>query len=203
MPEQNLRADAARNYRRIVEAAHVVFGRGGVDVPMDEIAAEAGVGIATVYRRFPSREELVRAVLDQRITQALTPAMERAREEPDPRKALRLVLDTALALAARERITIAVASNIGMMTMDLAHKVWEPVSTFIKRGQAAGVIRADLVPEDTPRLMLMLVGTLPSFEPGSDGWRRYLELMLDGLAPRDTDTDLPPALPVRDHNLAL
>ncbi|MGP4014439.1 TetR/AcrR family transcriptional regulator [Saccharopolyspora sp. 5N708] len=202
MPEtsrQHLRADAARNLRRIVEAAHVVFSRGDPNVSMEEIAAEAGVGIATLYRRFPSKEDLVRAVLDQRFTDLITPALKCAEQEPDLRKAVLLALEAGVSCAAQEQIALSVASNVGALTMDLAWRFFEPVSKLIRRGQEAGVFRADLVPEDTPRLVLMLVGTLPSFEPGSDGWRRYLELLVDGLAPGGTTSRLPSAAPVRDH----
>jgi AcrR family transcriptional regulator len=195
----DLRADAARNYLRIVEAAHSAFSRGGLDVPMEEIAAEAGVGVATVYRRFPTKGQLVKAMLNQRFTEAIAPALERALREADPRKALRLVPETGLGLASQEQITFAVAAYAGVMTMDLARRFFEPVSMLVRRGQEAGVFRADLVPEDTPRLMLMLVGTPPSIEPRSDGWRRYLELLLDGLAPAAA-ADLPAPLPVRDHH---
>jgi AcrR family transcriptional regulator len=198
MSHQHLRADAARNIRRIVEAAHVVFSRGGLNVPMDEIAAEAGVGIATLYRRFPSKVELVKAVLDQRFLDVIGPAMKRAEQETDLRKAVFLALEAAVSCASQEQITLAVASNVGAMTMDLAWRFFKPVTELIRRGQETGVFRADLVPEDTPRLVLMLVGTLPSFELGSDGWRRYLDLLLDGLAP-GTTSELSPPSPVRDH----
>jgi AcrR family transcriptional regulator len=196
---QRPRADAARNTRRIVDAAHVVFSRGGLNVPMDEIAAEAGVGIATLYRRFPSKEELVKAVLDQRFVDVIAPAIARAEQETDLREAVILALEAGVSCASQEQITLAVAANVGAMTMDLAWRFFEPVSALIRRGQEAGVFRADLVPEDTPRIVLMLVGTLPSFEPGSDGWRRYLDLVMDALTSTGTTTVLPPPMPVRDH----
>jgi AcrR family transcriptional regulator len=199
--EQPLRADAARNVRRIIEAAHVVFSRGGLTVPMDEIAAEAGVGIATLYRRFPNKEALVKAVLNQRFADLVVPAIERAQQETDPRKAVFLALEAAMSCASQEQHTIAAASNVGAMTMDLARRFFEPVNELIRRGQEMRVFRADLVPEDIPRIVLMVVGTLPSFEVGSHGWQRYVELLLDALAPASATTALPPAMPVRDHSL--
>lgn len=169
-------------------------------MPMDEIAAEAGVGIATLYRRFPNKESLVKAVLDQRFTDLIVPALERARRETDTRKAVLLALEAAVSCASQEQHTIAAASNIGAMTMDLAWRFFEPVGDLIRRGQEQGVFRDDLVAQDVPRIVLMLVGTLPSFEAGSDGWRRYVELVMDALAPTGTTAELPPPMPVRDHS---
>ncbi|PIB03821.1 MULTISPECIES: TetR/AcrR family transcriptional regulator [Streptomyces] len=100
--QPKLRADAARNVRRIVDAAHAVFRRGGLNVPMEEIAAEAGLGIATLYRRFPSKEELVKAVLDQEFNDVIAPALERAQREKDPRKAVGLVMEAGLSFASQE-----------------------------------------------------------------------------------------------------
>jgi hypothetical protein len=83
------------------------------------------------------------------------------------------------------------------MTMELAQQFGEPVGDVLARGQRAGVFRADLVWEDLPRLVLMLFATLPTFDGGSDGWRRYLDLMLDALTARTTA--LAPSSPVREH----
>jgi len=69
--------------------------------------------------------------------------------------------------------------------------------TFLRRGQKASVFRDDLVTEDVPRIVLMLVGTLISFEQGSVGWRRYLDLLLDMLTA--SQTALSPPTAVRDH----
>ena len=83
------------------------------------------------------------------------------------------------------------------MTMDLAYRFIEPVADIVRRGQRDGVFRTDLVTEDIPRIVLMLVGTLPSLHPGSDGWQGYLDLILDLLCA--SRTELSAASPVRDH----
>jgi AcrR family transcriptional regulator len=200
---RNLRADAARNFQRIVEAADRVFSRRGSNGSFEEIAAEARLGMATVYRRFPTREALVKAVLDQHFSEVMLPELERAQHEPDPRKALMQALEAGVQFASREQTMLATAANIGLMTMDLAYKFFEPVSELIRRGQESGAFRADLVPEDTPRLILMIAGTLPSFDPGSEGWRRYLDIVVDGLAPAEHNTALAPPSPVREHHATL
>jgi AcrR family transcriptional regulator len=194
-----LRADAARNVRRIVDAAYGLFSGARYVPSMEDVAAAAGVGVATVYRRFPTREDLLRAVLDRRWEETITPALRRAAEEPDARQAIRLALDSAARFVAGDRVMLSVASDVGLMTMDLAQRFCDPVGELLERGQRDGVFRPDLVPEDVPRFVSMLFGTLPSFEPNSesDGWQRYLDLMLDMLT--GETTPLPPARPVHDH----
>jgi AcrR family transcriptional regulator len=200
---RNLRADAARNFQRIVDAADRVFSRRGSDGSFEEIAVEARLGMATVYRRFPTRQALVKAVLDQHFSEVMLPELERAQREPDPRKALLQALEAGVRFASREQTMLTAAANIGLMTMDLAYKFFEPVSELIRRGQDTGAFRTDLVPEDTPRLILMIAGTLPSFDPGSEGWRRYLDIVVDGLAPAEHNTKLAPPSPVREHHATL
>ena len=90
--QPNLRADAVRNIERIVASAQRVFARVGVDAVMEDVAAEAGVGVATVYRRFPTKESLLRVVLDRRFDEVVEAALRRAEQESDPREAMRIAL---------------------------------------------------------------------------------------------------------------
>jgi AcrR family transcriptional regulator len=192
-----LRADAARNVERIVDAAHVVFSASGRAASMDDVAAAAGVGIATVYRRFPTKQDLLRTVLDRRWDEVIDPALRHAEQEAEPREALRLALEGAVLFMTSDPVMVAAASDLGLMTIDLARRFCDPVAEILRRGQRDGTFRADLVQDDIPRLVLMLFGTLPSFAPGSDGWRRYLDLMLDSVAAETTE--LAPPAPVHDH----
>jgi len=194
---RNLRADAVRNIERIVAGAQRVFARSGADAAMDDVAAEAGVGVATVYRRFPTKESLLRVVLYRRFDEVVEAALRRAQQEPDPREAMRIALSGAVSFLADDAQTVAAGSSSGLMTMDLAYRFIEPVADIVHRGQRDGVFRTDLVTEDIPRIVLMLVGTLPSLHPGSDGWQRYLDLILDLLCA--SRTALSAASPVRDH----
>jgi AcrR family transcriptional regulator len=164
---------------------------------MEDVAAEAGVGIATVYRRFPKKSDLLRVVLERRWNEAVTPALTGAAREPDARTAMRTALEGAVRFVAHDPQLLAVAAEAGLMTMEYAERFCAPVGEVLRRGQSDGVFRADLVEDDIPRLVLMLYGTLRSFEPAADGWRRYVELILDGLC--TDDAPLPPPSPVRDH----
>ena len=115
---------------------------------------------------------------------------------------MRLALESAVRFVARDRAMLSAASDVGLMTMDLATRFCEPVAVVLERGQRDGVFRADLVPEDIPRLVSMLFGTLPSIDldGDGDGWRRYLDLMLDMLG--STETELAAPTPVHETSPA-
>jgi AcrR family transcriptional regulator len=195
--ERPLRTDAVRNISRVIASAQRVFARSGPEAAMEDIAADAGVGVATVYRRFPTKEALLRVVLDRRFDEVVGAALERAQHEVDARDAMRAALRGAVSFIAGDPSTMAAAMNSGLMTMDLAYRFFEPVAAIVRRGQDDGVFRGDLVAEDVPRIVLMLVGTLPSFEAGSDGWCRYLDLIIDMLTA--DRSQLSPVSPVREH----
>jgi AcrR family transcriptional regulator len=195
--ERPLRTDAVRNASRIIASAQRVFANAGPQSAMEEIAADAGVGVATVYRRFPTKEALLRVVLNHRYDDVVGAALARAQHEVDARDAMRVALQGAVSFIADDPNTMAAAMSSGLMTMDLAYRFFEPVAAIVRRGQDDGVFRDDLVAEDVPRIVLMLVGTLPSFEAESDGWCRYLDLIIDMLTA--DRSRLSPATPVRDH----
>jgi AcrR family transcriptional regulator len=155
------------------------------------------VGVATVYRRFPSKADLLRPVLQRRWDELIPPALARAQSEVDPREAMRIALEGAVRFVVNDRAMLAAAADAGLMTMELAQQFGEPVGDMLRRGQRAGVFRADLVTEDLQRVVLMLFATLPTFDGGSDGWRRYLDLMLDALTSQTTA--LAPPSPVHEH----
>ncbi|TLS48066.1 helix-turn-helix transcriptional regulator [Streptomyces montanus] len=114
---RRLRADAARNSERILRAAREVFAECGPGAMLEDIARRrAGVGIATLYRRFSNKEALVRAAVELSITEQLSPAIERALGDDDPRQGLATLLHAALAMMARGRDTLAAADNSGDLT---------------------------------------------------------------------------------------
>ena len=189
-----LRADAARNAERILRAAREVYAECGPDAPLEEIARRAGVGIRTLFRRFPSKAELVRALIDQSIAEHITPAIERALADDNPLLGLATAMEAALSMAAREHSTLAAAMHAGSLTAEVSAPFYDSLAELTRRAQQAGLIRADLVPDDLPRIMAMLVGVLWTMDPNSDGWRRYLALVFDALTGTGS---LPPAVPPR------
>src|SRR5690349_16311301 len=100
--ERPLRRDAERNRQRILTAAADAFAEGGLAVTMDEIARRAGVGVGTVYRRFPDKELLVEALFEQRVDELVVLA-QAARDDPDPFAGLVRFFETFLALQAADR----------------------------------------------------------------------------------------------------
>jgi AcrR family transcriptional regulator len=180
-----LRADAARNAERILRAAREIYGELGPDAPVEAIARRAGVGERTLYRRFPTKGDLISAALDQSIAEDLTPAIEKARRAEDPLRGLGQLIDAAIALGAREHNLLTAARRAGSLTPEISTSLYDALNELLRRGQKAGAVRADLVADDLPRLIAMLHSVLFTMDPGSDGWRRYIALILDAMTTKD------------------
>jgi AcrR family transcriptional regulator len=194
--DRPLRADAARNAERILRAARDVYGELGAEAPIEAVARRAGVGERTLYRRFPTKAELVRAALDQCIAEDLTPTIEAVRGATDPLEGLGQLIDAAISLGARERNLLTAASRAGSLTPDVSTALYGALNDLVRRGQQAGVVRADLVPADLPRMIAMLYSVLWTMDSDDDGWRRYVVLMLDAISV-DHRRSLPPAAALR------
>lgn len=193
-----LRADAARNAERILRTARAVFADLGPDAPLEEIARRADVRIRTLFNHFPNKADLVRAALDQAIAEDLAPAAERALADDDPLHGLLALVEGAMSLAARELNTLAAARNAGTLTAEVSTPFFESLTTLAQRAQDAGLLRADLVPDDLMRIMAMLTSTLWTMEPGTNGWRRYLALIFEGLTPAAAKPLPTPVAPLKD-----
>ena len=182
-----LRADAARNRARILEAARAAFAEGGLDVGVEEIARRAGVGKGTLYRRFPTKESLVLAIFDDRLAD-LERFAAAAAEEPDAWEALAGFLADAARLQADNQgfFEVVAAQGGGVLTPELRGRFLAVLAAPLRRAQEAHCVREDLVPADVTLLVRMLGATtrpLPDGQPMEDRWRRYLGLLLDGLRP--------------------
>jgi AcrR family transcriptional regulator len=150
----------------------------GPDAPLEEIARRAGVGVATVFRRFPTKDDLVQACLERAIEQELEPALADAARDPDPWHAAAATLDAALTMVANHRTTVAAARNPEAVTQRVRQPLVDLIWPVLERAQEAGAIRRDLEPRDLPVLISMLSSTMRS---GGGEWRRYFELLLDAL----------------------
>jgi AcrR family transcriptional regulator len=196
LTDRPLRADAARNAERIMRAAREVYGELGPEAPVEAIARHAGVGERTLYRRFPTKGELIRAALDQSIAEDLIPAIEEARAANDPLRGLEQLIEAAISLGAREHNLLTAARRAGSLTPDVSASLYDALNELVQRGQQAELVRADLVADDLPRLIAMLHSVLFTMDTGSDGWRRYVALILDAIGVDDRRS-LPPAPAVR------
>jgi len=115
--DRPLRADAARNAERILRAAREIYGELGPDAQVEAIARHAGVGERTLYRRFPTKGDLIRAALDQSIAEDLTPAIDKARAAADPLRGLAQLIEAAISLGAREHNLLTAAYRSGSPTV--------------------------------------------------------------------------------------
>jgi len=194
--DRRLRADAARNVDRILRAAREVYGELGPDAPVEAVARRAGVGERTLYRRFPTKADLVRAALDQSVADDLTPAIEDARRADDPLRGLTQLIDAAISLGAREHNLLTAAHRAGALTFDISVSLNDALGELVGQGQRVGQVRADLVSDDLPRLIAMLYSVLSTMDSDSDGWRRYAALIIDAISISDA-RPLPPAPPLR------
>jgi AcrR family transcriptional regulator len=197
METEPLRADAARNRQALLSAARTVMSEQGLDAPLDEIARRAGVGNATLYRRFPTRTELIVAVCEDRMAEHVH-AVEEALAEPDSWEALRHYITAAGALQARDRaiadlVTLDVSSapDIGRLRV----RAVRGVETLIKRAKAAGTLRADCTAEDVLILLQSNAGLIERTNgAAASASQRLVHLLLDGLrADAATDGPLPPS----------
>ena len=183
-----LRADAARNRARVLDAARSAFAEAGLDVGVEEIARRAGVGKGTLYRRFPTKEALVRAIFED-ILDEIEHIVGAAEAEPDAWTAFTAYLSaTARMQASNQGFYDVVAQRLGAaaLTDDQRERVIDTTTRMLKRAQDANVVRDDLVPEDV-QLMLRMVGATtrpaPDGTPMDDHWPRYLGLLLDAVRP--------------------
>jgi AcrR family transcriptional regulator len=193
--DRPLRADAARNADRILRAARDVYAELGPDAPMDAIAKRAGVGERTLYRRFPTKGELARAIIDQAIAADLSPEIERALRSRNPLRGLAKLIEAAIALGARQHNALTAARQAGSLT-DVSVQLDDALRQLARRAQDVGLVRADLVADDLPRMVAMLYSVLGTMDPASDGWRRYVALMIDAIS-TSNPTRLPRAVPIQ------
>ena len=185
MPQPPLRADAARNRDRILDVAAEVFGEQGADAHTEEIAVRAGVGVGTVFRHFPTKAELLQAVLE-RMFEHLTEAARRGLEASDPGEAFFGALMRLVDGAAAKK---AVADALSSAGVDPRKRAWagplrDALSELLGRAQAAGAVRADL---SVTELMAVVVAASRAAEyAGKDKSlrRRCTALVLDGLRTR-------------------
>ncbi|HEX3713198.1 MAG TPA: helix-turn-helix domain-containing protein [Trebonia sp.] len=201
--ERPLRRDAERNRQRILTAAARVFTERGLDATLDEVAREAGVGVGTVYRRFPDKESLVTELFRHRVDDLVTVA-EKACTFPDPWHGLVSYLEYAAAAMA-EDTGLRQLMMFGTYDRDqvcYARMRMRPViSKLVERAQASGDLRADFAATDVKMIAFMLASIAEyAAAVTPDVWRRYLCMVIDGLRPaRDGVSALPVAAPSVDE----
>lgn len=168
-----LRADARRNLERVLDAATEVFAAEGPDASIDEIAARAGVGHGTVFRRFPTKDDLMFAVIERRVEEMRFLA-EEALASDEPGEAffgfIRRLAELSMTAPGLHRCVVHCGDKPGAAELE------KLVARLVTRAQRAGAVRRDVKPED---VRLLVRGALTNAPEGQ--WRRHLDVVLDGL----------------------
>jgi AcrR family transcriptional regulator len=186
--ERPLRADAERNRRRILDAAAELFADKGLAVGLDEIAHHAGVGVATAYRRFPDKRRLIEALFDERLDR-LVELAEQGLAADDAWEGLVGFIEraTELQIANRGLKELVFGSDQGTALAERIHAHVGPLAEeLVRRAQATGALRADVVATDVPLLQFIISAAAELTSPHApELWRRYLALVIDGLRTPD------------------
>lgn len=181
-----LRSDAERNRRRLLEAASQAFAECGFDVSIDEIARRAGLGKGTVFRRFPSKEDLMAEIARERMSEIIRAGAELA-STSEPGEAMRVVMRKMVELLTTDRGLAEALEGLcahNDEVLCVKHEVMETVSHLLEMAQSAGQVRNDITECD---VMLLVVGishiSAPFRDVDSDIWQRYFDIVFDGLRP--------------------
>ena len=167
-----MRADAARNRGRLLEAAAAAFAEQGLDVPVAEIARRACVGPGTLFRHFPTKDDLIAAIIEERI-QAM-----RAFADGEGWAGLERFIWRAAELHAADRGLMHAIKHRALenpMLTDCRMDLLSVVGGMIEQAKADGDLRDDFEAQDVPALVSAIAAT-------GDQWRRYLQIVLDGLS---------------------
>jgi AcrR family transcriptional regulator len=183
-----------------METADRMFAQRGTVATLNEIAHEAGVGVGTVYRRFPDLQALVDALFTERFSTFLQLAAA-AEEFPDPGRALRHYLLEAARRRAQDRALEVILAHADVAARPIAgmrDDLGRHVDGLAERAVAAGAVREDFAAADVYAFLLM-IGTFAdrTEDVAPDAWRRYAELLLTGFGlARDPDNPEDPTAPV-------
>lgn len=182
VPNRAVRADAQRNLESLIEAALAVFEKSGIDAPVREIAEKAGVGVATLYRHFPERSDLIKAVVRQEVD-ACAEAASLIASENKPGEALSLWMQRLVDLIKTKR-GLAAALHSGNPTYQslpdyfLTH-LTPALKNLLDAARAAGEIRTNV---DAGELLLAAARlATPASEGDVAQARRMVGLLVDGL----------------------
>jgi AcrR family transcriptional regulator len=181
-PARPLRADAARNRARVLEVAYETFAAEGLGVPIDEIARRAAVGAGTVYRNFPTKEDLYQAVIEDRINHIVDDGRALL-ADADPGEALFTFLRSmVLQWGATDRGLAEALAGLGIDVKDAAPEAEEAflglLGELLRAAQKAGTVRRDV---EVPDVKALMVGAQAIQTYNADAAERLTEVVLDGL----------------------
>jgi AcrR family transcriptional regulator len=190
-----LRKDAAHNRERLLAAAAELFAQRGLDVTLNDIAHHAGVGVATAYRRFANKDEVIDALFEERL-QAVADVAREALADPDPWQGLVSFLERSLEMQFGDRGLNQIMNNPHLgdaRVSDARDRIAPLIEQLVERAKQAGTVRPDLDQTDLIFIQLGLSAIMDSSRAQSpEHYRRYLTIFLDGIrADPATLTPLP------------
>ena len=179
------RADAQRNRDRVLEVAREAFTRLGADASLDDVAKQAGVGAGTLYRHFPTRDELLKAVYRSEV-EKLASAEQQFGETMPPIEALRAWMLLFVDYIATKKIIAPALNNLVGGTSKVFEasydRIWEAIRALVKRAIKSGDIRKDLDPIDLLRALIGVsnVASSPDWQQSA---RRLVDILITGSRP--------------------
>ncbi len=190
------RADAERNRRRVLDAAARVFAERGAAATLNDVARVAGVGVGTVYRKFPDKEAMLDALFDNKID-ALVRLADEAASVENAGTALRGFLLGLMEMRATDRGLDAILMAPGRsarFSQALSRHFAPTVDRLVARAISAGELRPDFIGQEVCLLGFM-VGKVADITRSTDpdAWRRYAQLLVDGIRPSAGTQPLSPA----------
>lgn len=190
-----MRADARENRARVLAVARELFAQRGLDVPMAAIARRAGVGVATLYRRFPTKEALVVEAFTEQFAQCQA-VIDEALVDPDPWRGFCTVIEKVCVLQASDRgFTAAFVASFPDLHSEVRDRTWHGFAALVQRAKDSGKLRADFSPHDLT-LVLMANGGLAAapVEVAVAASQRLVAYLLEAF--RTGTDELPPAVPL-------
>jgi AcrR family transcriptional regulator len=188
-----LRADARRNRERVLTAARAVFAEQGREAQMDDVARHAEVGVGTVYRHFPTKEALIEALAVDSFERVTAKAKEALAIE-DPWEALTSTLWAGAEILASDRSLselLALIPGPTLHGLPVEQELNETMTELIRRAQAAGALRSDVILDDIPMLMCGIGSATRKDHRCPDAWRRHMTIVIDGLRAGNASGPLP------------
>jgi AcrR family transcriptional regulator len=184
LPTRRLRADAARNRARVLETAYETFAAEGLAVPIDEIARRAGVGAGTVYRHFPTKEDLFVAVVESRLRHIIA-AGRALLDDPGPGEALFAFLRSmVLDFGATDQGLVDALGGLGIDVETVAPDAEDAfralLGDLLAAAQNAGTVRPDV---DVPEVKALMVGCQAMQGYDQARAERVTNVVIDGLRP--------------------
>lgn len=180
-----MRADAEKNRERVLDAARELFAEQGLDASTNEIARRAGVGVATLFRRFPTRDDLVGAVFADRMA-AYVAATDEALADPDPWQGFCGYIERVCRMQADDRgfaDVLTLTFPTAKALEDDRNRAAEALGVLLDRAKASGRLRQDFAHQDVPLILMANAGVVTATRNAApDAWKRLTGYLIQAFA---------------------